>query len=60
MEGERRITEQTILIDHLVMDGQDTATARDLLTVLETTLAEWYRHRAEILEQINRIKAGLA
>ncbi len=27
--------------------------------VLETTLAEWYCHRAEIQQQIERIKAGL-
>ncbi len=34
VEGERRVTEQMILIDHMVMSGQATAVARDLLAIL--------------------------
>lgn len=57
VEGEQRITEQTIQILALKAEGRATEQAELLLTTLWDTLALWYAHRVEILATIQRLEA---
>jgi hypothetical protein len=51
-DGERRVTEQILRIEEMEGRGEDTQRAREMLQTLEATLAEWYRHRQLILDEI--------
>ncbi len=52
--GERRITEQTLLIQRMTEQGFNTAIAEDLLRLLEETMVTWRDHRQLILDAIAR------
>ena len=56
VEGEQRITEQTIRILALKAEGRATEEAELLLTTLWDTLALWYAHRVEIMATIKRLE----
>lgn len=47
-EGERRIAEQTDLVERLKRQGHETDRAEKLLVTLIETLQAWYAHRDEI------------
>jgi len=53
-EGEKRVADQTCLIERLTGQGRDTVAARDLLRMLEETLVCWREHRQLIREAIAR------
>ena len=53
-EGERRVADQTRLVEHLTEQGHETAKARDLLRLLDETLVNWRWHRQLILDTIAR------
>ncbi len=53
-EGERRVTNQILLIDEMRRDGHDTAEAERYLQTLRETLAVWYDHRDMILRELER------
>lgn len=55
-EGERRIARQFSLLRQMSGTGFDTALARDLLRLLEQTLATWQEHRRLILATISRLE----
>ena len=40
-EGEKRVTDQILLIERLTQHGHDTTEAQNLLRNLEETLAQW-------------------
>ena len=52
--GEQRIAEQRALIRRMTEHGFNTATARDLLRLLEETMVLWQDHRQLILDAIAR------
>jgi len=52
--GEQRIAEQIALIQRMTREGYDTVLARDLLRLLEETMATWKDHRQLILDAIAR------
>lgn len=52
--GEQRILEQRTLIQRMTEHGYNTATARDLLQLLEETMVLWQDHRRLILDTIAR------
>ena len=52
--GEQRISEQIALIQRMSEQGYNTATARDLLRLLEQTMVLWQDHRQLILDTIAR------
>ncbi|WP_262271551.1 hypothetical protein [Microvirga yunnanensis] len=52
--GEQRIAAQLALIQRMTRDGYDTTLARDLLRVLDETMATWQEHRRLILDAIAR------
>ncbi len=52
--GEQRISEQLALIQRLTGQGYETTRAKDLLRLLEETIATWQDHRRLILEAIAR------
>jgi hypothetical protein len=45
VEGERRLSEQLLVIAHLEADGHDTAAALSLLRPFEASLTAWREHR---------------
>lgn len=57
-EGERRVSDQAVLVRRLCAKGYDTAVADTLLCTLETTLAEWRAHRALIVQRVEQIDAN--
>lgn len=58
-EGERRIAEQTVLLNKMSKSGMgDLSSAQQLLTSLKQTLQTWKDHRAIILETIAAIEGG--
>ena len=57
--GEQRIAEQIALIQRLTEHGFNTATARDLLRLLEETMVTWREHRQLILDAIARHQRAL-
>jgi hypothetical protein len=52
--GEKRVSEQILLIDELVRDGHDVTEAGELLQSFEDTLEQWRWHRQLILDEIRR------
>lgn len=58
--GEERITVQLALIQRMTQEGYDTTMARDLLRLLEETMASWQDHRQIILDTIARHERALA
>ena len=60
VDGEQRITEQTIRILALKTASRGTEIAEQILTTLRDTLAQWYAHRAEILTTIHSLEAERA
>ncbi|MBB3021538.1 hypothetical protein FHR70_004639 [Microvirga lupini] len=57
--GEQRIAEQRALIRRMTEHGFNTATARDLLRLLEETMILWQEHRQLILDAIARHERAL-
>ena len=57
--GEKRVTEQVMLIERLRSDGRDTREAERFLGNLERMLAEWQQHREDIIKTIRQIDANL-
>jgi hypothetical protein len=53
-EGERRVSEQALLVEQMAKDGHDTTTAEALLRTLQDTLKTWYEHREQIVLAIER------
>lgn len=60
VDGEQRITEQTIRILALKTEGRGTEIAEQILTTLRSTLAQWYARRAEIITKIHSLEAERA
>ena len=58
--GEQRIAEQLAMIRRLTEQGYETARAKDLLRLLEETMAIWEDHRRLILEAIARHEQALS
>ena len=58
-EGEARVTNQQTRMRQLGLDGQDTFQAEKLLAVLSETLEEWCGDRADVIELISQLEAGL-
>lgn len=54
--GERRITDQLLLIERLRQGGHDTGDAERLLLTLRQTLEAWHGHRETILNEIARLE----
>ena len=52
--GQQRIVAQTALIARMTEHDYNTATARDLLRLLQQTLVTWQEHRQLIPETIAR------
>lgn len=50
-EGEQRVADQRVLIVDLERDGHDTTSARELLTMLETSLALMHGHLQRLLDE---------
>jgi hypothetical protein len=48
--GELRVTEQILRLAEMDRHGKDTQRARELLQVLQETLAQWRRYRQAILD----------
>ena len=59
-EGERRITQQTELIERLRRDDHNVGEAETLLETLRQTLRTWQDHRDLILVTIARLEGGAA
>ena len=59
-EGERRIAEQTALIQQMTKQGYDTAVARDLLRLMEETMTIWRGHREIIVDTLARYERSEA
>lgn len=57
--GEKRVTEQVMLIERLRSDERDTREAERFLGNLERMLAEWQQHREDIIKTIRQIDANL-
>jgi len=53
VQGELRVSQQEALIAELERDGHNTAAARALLTTLRATLAEWRKHRANLVRLVD-------
>ncbi len=53
-DGERRVTDQIVLIETLRRDGHDVSEAEKLLQTFRATLVAWYGHRDEILLELAR------
>ncbi|GJE42464.1 hypothetical protein F6X53_05285 [Methylobacterium soli] len=56
-EGDLRVTEQIALIERMTKDGQDTASATELLRALKEMLEQWRWHRHLILDRIAQLTA---
>ncbi|EIM30781.1 hypothetical protein [Microvirga lotononidis] len=52
--GEKRVSEQILLIKELARDGHDVTAAEKVLQNFEDTLEQWRWHRQIILEEIER------
>ena len=59
-EGERRIQDQTCLVERLRRNGAATDTAEQLLHNLQQTLTVWKTHRDLILQEIKRLEQAPA
>ena len=57
-EGERRITQQMLLVEELRRDGHDTREAEGMLATFEQTLRSIHEHRAIIISTIRGIDEG--
>ena len=55
-DGERRITDQLLLIEQLRTDGHDTTEAENLLLALRQTLEGWWEHLTLIVQAIARLE----
>ena len=55
-EGERRIAEQTNLIERLKRHGHETEQAKELLVTLKETLQTWCAHRDEIRRTLAQLE----
>jgi hypothetical protein len=55
LKGERRVSEQLIVIERLALRGEDIAAAEELLANLLANLDQWHVHRAIILERIRQL-----
>ena len=53
-DGERRVTDQIVLIEALRRDGHDVSEAEKLLQTFLETLVAWHGHRDEILVELAR------
>lgn len=59
-DGERRITEQLLVVGKLRADGRDTREAERLLRMMEESLSAFQQHRQLTVDMIEQIDAGLA
>lgn len=57
-EGERRISAQMLIIEHLRATGHGTDAAERLLLTLRETLETWLNHRVLIVETITRLEGA--
>ncbi|MGI3778727.1 MAG: hypothetical protein ACRYGC_15670 [Janthinobacterium lividum] len=57
-EGERRISAQMLMIEHLRATGHGTDAAERLLLTLRETLEAWLNHRVLIVEAITRLEGA--
>lgn len=55
-DGERRISEQALLVEHLQAAGDSAESAERLLANLKETLGTWNVHRHEIIRSIERLE----
>jgi hypothetical protein len=61
IEGERRIAQQTELVEHIRQKGAyGAAEAERLLQTLRETLETWRSHRENIVEAIARLEGEIA
>ena len=49
-EGEKRVTEQTLVIQRLRADGHDTTRAEQFLEQLRKNLEEWHQTRTDVTQ----------
>ncbi|MGH1570686.1 hypothetical protein ACRAWG_08515 [Methylobacterium sp. P31] len=56
--GQKRDSAQELRIREMRFKGRDTRRAEGLLATLQTTLAQWYAHRQEILRAIHRLESS--
>lgn len=55
-DGERRVTQQGVLVEQLRSEGRDASHAEALLATMRGTLAAWVQHRDTILQRLAEIE----
>ena len=55
-DGERRLSDQVLLIERMIKHGHDTTEAKRLLQNYEETLKQWHCHRQLIIHEIARLE----